>query len=198
MQNDKNDQTDLLIVGLGNPGPRYQKTFHNVGFLVVEEFAERRGWSWKFENKFQAEVAKGEYQGVIFHLLRPETFMNLSGEAVREYSKYFNLSPERLIVVADDADIGFGELRFKLGGGAAGHNGLRSIQKELATSDFKRVRIGIGRPKELISLADYVLMQQGEPVWELMRPTIKKAASLLEKTAEVPFEEVMNTRINGV
>lgn len=177
-------------------------TLHNVGFKVVEKIAEKQAWAWKFENRFQAEVAKGECHLVTFHLLRPETFMNLSGVAVREYIKYFGLNVDGLIVVADDADIGFGEIRLRPFGGSGGHNGLKSIEKELATSSFKRLRMGIGRPAQAeISLADYVLMHQGAPVWELMRPAIEKAASLLERMAEKPFEEVMkeaNTRINGV
>jgi PTH1 family peptidyl-tRNA hydrolase len=187
-------------VGLGNPGPRYKQTLHNVGFKVVEKLAEQRGWHWKFEERFQGEVARGEYLNCTLHLLRPETFMNLSGEAVKAYLKYFQLDASHVIVVADDADLNIGEIRLKPFGGSGGHNGLKSLEKELLTGNFKRVRFGIGRPMiASMGLADYVLMQQGQPVWDLLEPAISKAVSLLEQLAVKPFENVMkdaNTREN--
>lgn len=182
----QNDKRELVIVGLGNPGPRYRNTLHNVGFKIVEKLAEAHGWTWKFEERFQAEVAKGELDLTTFHLLRPETFMNLSGEAVREYLRYYHLDVNVVVVVVDDADIGFGEIRIRPSGGSGGHNGLKSIEKELATSGFKRLRMGIGRPlitvgEPVMSLADYVLMGQGEQVWDRLEPSMKQAVSLLEK-----------------
>lgn len=184
-----------MIVGLGNPGPRYQQTLHNVGFKVVERLADRLGAVWKFEERFQAEVLKKD----LYHLLKPETFMNLSGVAVRDYLKYYQLSFDRLVVVADDADLLFGEIRLRPFGGSGGHNGLKSIAKELATHQFKRLRFGIGRPESetAMSLADYVLMRQDTSVWDSLDPAIDKAASLLERAAKEPFENVMkaaNTR----
>lgn len=127
--------------------------------------------------------------------------MNLSGEAVKEYLRYYSLSPGSLVVVADDADLPLGEMRFKPFGGSGGHNGLKSIEKELLTSQFKRLRFGIGRPLVAISLADYVLMHQDQAVWKSLDPAIDRAVSLLEKLASEPFENVMkaaNTKVaNG-
>ncbi len=194
----QNAKKDLIIVGLGNPGPRYSETLHNVGFKVAEKLAEKIGLTWKFEQRFQAEVTRGEYLSTTYHLLRPETFMNLSGEAVKEYLMYFRLSVSQVVVIADDADLEFGEVRLKPFGGSGGHNGLKSLEKELLTQEFKRLRFGIGRPKIAnMSLADYVLMVQATATWDLLKPSIEKAVTLLEKLAKEPFENVMkeaNTR----
>lgn len=194
----QNAKKDLIIVGLGNPGPRYRETLHNVGFKVVEKLADKLGLSWKFEQRFQAEVTRGGYLSTTFHLLKPETFMNLSGEAVKEYMMYFRFSAAQVIVISDDADLEIGEVRLKPSGGSGGHNGLKSLEKELLTSQFKRLRFGIGRPKIMnMSLADYVLMSQEVAVWDLLKPSIEKAVSLLEKLAKEPFDSVMkdaNTR----
>lgn len=176
-------------MGLGNPGLRYRESLHNVGFKVVEKLSEECGFSWKYDSRFHAEVSKGVYAGVVYHLLRPETFMNLSGEAVGSYATYYQLNADQLIVIADDADLKIGEMRLKPFGGSGGHNGLKSIAKKLA--DFKRLRIGIGRPDNAISLADYVLMQQSMQVWEELNPVILRAALLLKRLANEPFENVM-------
>jgi PTH1 family peptidyl-tRNA hydrolase len=194
----QNAKKDLIIVGLGNPGPRYRETLHNVGFKVVEKLADKLGLRWKFEQRFQAEVTRGNYLSTTFHLLRPETFMNLSGEAVKEYMLYFRMSATQVIVIADDADLEFGEVRLKPSGGSGGHNGLKSLEKELLTQEFKRLRFGIGRPKIVnMSLADYVLMSQETAVWDLLKPSIEKAVTLLMRLAKEPFDSVMkdaNTR----
>lgn len=187
----QNDNEDLIIIGLGNPGSRYKQSLHNVGFKVVERLATMQGWSWKLEDRFQAEVSRGKCQNVTYHLIKPETFMNLSGLAVKEYLRYFNLSPRHLVVIADDADLLFGEIRLKPFGGSGGHNGLKSIERELLTSQFKRLRFGIGRPVIAISLADYVLMHQDQETWKRLDPAIDKAAIMLEKLANEPFENVM-------
>lgn len=118
--------------------------------------------------------------------------MNLSGEAVKEYLTYFRLSASQVVVIADDADLDFGEVRLKPSGGSGGHNGLKSLEKELLTQEFKRLRFGIGRPKIVnMSLADYVLMSQEPAVWDLLKPSIEKAVSLLLRLAKEPFESVM-------
>lgn len=188
----QNAKKDLIIVGLGNPGPRYRETLHNVGFKVAEKLADKLGLYWKFEQRFQAEVTRGDYLSTTFHLLRPETFMNLSGEAVKEYMLYFRMSATQVIVIADDADLEFGEVRLKPSGGSGGHNGLKSLEKELLTQEFKRLRFGIGRPKiDNMSLADYVLMSQPVAVWDLLKPSIEKAVSLLMRLAKEPFDSVM-------
>lgn len=188
-----------MVVGLGNPGPRYKQTLHNVGFKVTEKLAEKLKFSWKFEERFQANTARGEYLSTTFHLLRPETFMNLSGEAVREYLRYFRLNPSQMIVVADDADMSLCEIRLRSFGGSGGHNGLKSISHELLTNQYMRLKMGIGRPpvSQPMSLADYVLMPQPQAMWDLMEPSIDFAAGLLIRIANESFENVMkdaNTR----
>ena len=178
-------------MGLGNPGSKYKHTLHNVGFKIVEKFAERHGWLWKLEARFQAEVTRGKCEGITYHLLKPETFMNLSGVAVKEYLRYFNFGSHLVVVVADDADLPFGEIRLKPFGGSGGHNGFKSIERELLTNQFKRLRFGIGRPSMAISLADFVLMAQDQDTWQKLDPAIEKVVSLLEKIANEPFENVM-------
>lgn len=188
----QNVKKNLIIAGLGNPGLRYRNTLHNVGYKVLEKLAHKYQWSWKFESRFQSEIAKGTCRGCVFHCLRPETFMNLSGEAVKAYLEYFDLDTESLIAVADDADLKFGDVRLKALGGSGGHNGLKSIEKELLTNAFKRVRMGIGRPKILsMDLADYVLLHQEPFVWDQLEASLDKAVMLLERLAEEPFENVM-------
>jgi PTH1 family peptidyl-tRNA hydrolase len=137
-----------LIVGLGNPGPEYHGQRHNIGMMVLE------GFSLPWKNKFNGRYASTLWQNVKVHLLLPQTFMNLSGQAVAPAMQFFQLRPEDLIVVHDDLDFPFGALAFKKGGSPAGHNGLKSIIEHLGSSDFYRVRLGIGRPTGPRSLGE--------------------------------------------
>lgn len=184
----------MVIVGLGNPGERYRHTLHNVGFKVVDEIAYRRSWSWKHVGQFKAEIAKGSLGERNYHLLKPTTYMNLSGEAVRSYLDYHQLGIEQLIVVVDDADLPPGELRLRPFGGTGGHNGLKSVVHELHTNEFKRLKIGIGRSTLVeMSLADYVLAPQSQEVWAPLSTSIERAKNLLEQLASETFDAVMNT-----
>jgi PTH1 family peptidyl-tRNA hydrolase len=134
-----------LIVGLGNPGPEYSGTRHNVGFMVAEELAQRHRVKFRNYAKWKARAAKisGIDDGLL--LATPTTFMNLSGWAVREIAAFHKLAPSDVLVVVDDADLPLGKLRIRLRGSAGGHNGLKSIIQELGTPDFPRLRIGVGR-----------------------------------------------------
>ena len=135
---------DLLVAGLGNPGREYERTRHNVGWLVADELARRRGGS--FRSKFSgrlAEVRLGERR---LALLKPETYMNESGRSISAAARFFKVPLEALLVVHDDVDLEEGRLQARQGGGLAGHNGLRSIARALGTQDFLRLRIGVGRP----------------------------------------------------
>ena len=148
----------ILVVGLGNPGPRYAETRHNVGARVLDEVAHRKGataWRTSHRGKFQIVALGGTRVG----LLKPETFMNLSGTSVGSAMTFYKLDLPDLLVVHDELDLPFGELRLKQGGGEAGHNGLRSITEQLGTSDYARLRFGIGRPPEDFTGdgADFVL-----------------------------------------
>jgi len=147
-----------LIVGLGNPGKEYASHRHNVGFMGVDALASTLGAD-PFRSKFSGEwtrVTKGAEEAV---LLKPMTFMNLSGQSVQPAAAFFKVAPASVLVVHDELDIPFGEVRLKMGGGHAGHNGLRSIIERLGTPDFARVRIGIGRPPPDFrgEVADFVL-----------------------------------------
>lgn len=136
---------DYLIVGLGNPGDSYKQTRHNIGFLVVDELARRWGAVLSAE-KWQAHSARISLDGRRVSLLKPVTFMNLSGRAVALYAEYFKVLADHILVIHDDIDMPPGRLKLVAGGGAGGHNGIRSLVQSLATSDFLRLKVGIGRP----------------------------------------------------
>ncbi len=134
-----------LIVGLGNPGPKYQWTRHNAGFMVLDRLSHLSGITTS-KKSFSGLCGEGSWQGERLILLKPQTFMNLSGRSATEALRFHKLSTADLIVIHDDLDIPFGRVKLKQGGGHAGHNGLRSLSQELGNGDFVRVRIGIGRP----------------------------------------------------
>ena len=148
---------DLLVAGLGNPGREYERTRHNLGWLVLEELARRHGGSWR--SKFSGSLAEVRLDGLRLALLKPETYMNESGRSVSAAARFFKVEPERLLVVHDDVDLEPGRLQARAGGGLAGHNGLRSLAQDLGTQDFERLRIGVGRPGrgDPRSVSDWVL-----------------------------------------
>ena len=148
---------DLLVVGLGNPGREYARDRHNVGFMVVDELARRHEAT--FRAKFNGRIGELRLDGSRVALLKPETFMNESGRAVQAAARYYKLTPERLLAVSDEVDLAPGRLQVRLGGGLAGHNGLRSVARHLGTQEFIRLRVGVGRPErgDPRPVADYVL-----------------------------------------
>jgi len=149
------------IIGLGNPGPQYETTRHNVGFWLVDAIARQQACSWQREQKFQADISKpmsGSAAGC--WLLKPQTFMNRSGLSVQALAQFYRLLPEELLVVHDELDIAPGQVRLKQGGGHGGHNGVRDIASSLGSPDFWRLRLGIGHPRTLQlkqEVADFVL-----------------------------------------
>ena len=150
---------DLLAVGLGNPGREHVETRHNIGWMVVDELARRHGAS--FRSKFSGQLAETRIDGRRVALLKPETYMNLSGRSVQPAMRFFKVDPDHLLVVHDEGDLDLGRLQARRGGGLAGHNGLRSIAQQLGTQDFLRLRIGVGRPErgDPRPLADWVLSE---------------------------------------
>jgi PTH1 family peptidyl-tRNA hydrolase len=136
---------DLLVVGLGNPGREYATTRHNVGFMVADELARRHGGSWR--SKFSGEVADVRLDGARLALLKPQTYMNESGRSVAAAAKFYKVDPEDLLAVHDEVDLDAGRMQARLGGGLAGHNGLRSMASALRSPEFLRLRIGVGRPE---------------------------------------------------
>ncbi|RCW39941.1 PTH1 family peptidyl-tRNA hydrolase [Halopolyspora algeriensis] len=145
-----------LIIGLGNPGPRYAGNRHNIGFLVADELADRVGGKFK-AHKSGAEIVEGRLAGARAVLAKPRALMNLSGGPVAGASKFYKVPAESVIVIHDELDLPYGTVRLKRGGGENGHNGLRSITKSLGTRDYLRVRFGVGRPPGRMDPADYVL-----------------------------------------
>ena len=148
---------DLLVAGLGNPGREHARDRHNAGWMVVDELARRRGAS--FRSKFSGRLAETRLEEARIALLEPETYMNESGRSIAAAARFFKVAPEHVLVVHDDVDLDVGRLQARLGGGLAGHNGLRSIATALGTQDFLRLRIGVGRPArgDRRPVADYVL-----------------------------------------
>jgi len=148
---------DLLVVGLGNPGPEHARDRHNVGWMVADELLRRNGGS--FRSKFSGKLAELRLDGLRLALLKPETYMNLSGSSVAAAARFFKVSPGSIAVIHDEVDLEPGRLQVRLGGGLAGHNGLRSIRQVLGSPDFLRVRVGVGRPGrgDRRPVADYVL-----------------------------------------
>lgn len=148
---------DLLVAGLGNPGREHAADRHNVGFMVCDELARRQATS--FRSKFSAELAQLRLEGARVGLLKPQTFMNESGRSIGPAVRFFKVDPRSLLVVHDDVDLEPGRLQARMGGGLAGHNGLRSIAQHIATQEFMRLRVGVGRPErgDPRPVADYVL-----------------------------------------
>ena len=182
----------LLVIGLGNPGPQYAKTRHNVGFMVADLLAARIGAPFKVHKKSGAEIVTGRLGGRPVVLAKPRTYMNQSGRHVGPLAKFYSVPPGDVIVLHDELDIAFGRIRLKLGGGEGGHNGLRSLVNALGTKDFQRVRIGIGRPPGRKDPAAFVL----EPFNATERdevPTIcEQAADATELLLELGVEPAQN------
>ncbi|MBO4287363.1 MAG: aminoacyl-tRNA hydrolase [Kiritimatiellae bacterium] len=184
-----------MIAGLGNPGREYEGTPHNVGFDVVDALASRLGASWKNSSKFHALTAKAEYAGDVLWLVKPQTYMNLSGQAVAPLLRYYAGTPADLVAVEDDADLPLGRLRIRAGGGSGGHHGLDSLIACLGTEAFARIRIGIGR-RGHGDLAAQVLGKFGADRLELAGKAVAAAADAALCLAEKGLNEAMN-RFNG-
>ncbi|MBY6067257.1 aminoacyl-tRNA hydrolase [Leisingera aquaemixtae] len=169
-----------LFVGLGNPGPKYERNRHNIGFMALDQIAGDHGFSpWK--SKFQALICEGVLGGEKVLLLKPQTFMNLSGQSVGEAMRFYKLTPGDVVVLHDELDLAPGKARIKQGGGHAGHNGLRSIHSHIG-ADYGRVRLGIGHPGHKDAVAGYVLRDfpKADEGWldDLMRGISDGAAEL--------------------
>ena len=178
---DEKEQIMNLIVGLGNPGSRYQYTRHNIGFMVLEKIAAR--WEVDLKQKsFDALWNRGKIAGINVLLAMPQTYMNLSGNAARKLLAYFKMDISSLIVIHDDLDLPFGAVRLKSGGGDAGHKGLKSIITCLGSADFMRIRMGIGKPADRTPVEDYVLQRFNSDESNLLQQNIQFAS---EAAAEI-------------
>jgi peptidyl-tRNA hydrolase, PTH1 family len=168
-----------LIAGLGNPGPGYAGNRHNAGYLTADVLAERAGARFK-AGKFRALTAEGRLAGLGVIIIKPLTFMNESGIAVRGVSGYYRIGTGQIVVIHDELDLPFGTIRLKRGGGDNGHNGLRSVTAHLGTRDYYRVRIGIGRPPGRMDPAAYVLRDFAAPEQKELPLLIDRAADAAE------------------
>lgn len=179
-----------IVVGLGNPGNQYKDTRHNIGFLVVDELARR--WNaapWK--RRYEAEVSEHRAIGPVL-LVKPQTFMNLSGVSVREAAKFYKTPATDIIVVHDDLDLPAGRLRIRERGGSGGHRGIESILAQLGCDEFVRVRFGVGRPPAGWESADYVLGRFAAEELPLVREAIGKAADAVEAILKEGTAPAMN------
>jgi len=184
--------TIKLIVGLGNPGTRYEATRHNVGFWFVDLVARRHGGAFRKESRFHGALCKVDIASASCWLLKPETFMNQSGRSVGFFCNYYRIDPRHVLVVHDDLDLAPGSIRLKTGGGHGGHNGLRDIINALGSRDFHRLRIGIGHPGDRNQVVDYVLSTPSKADSEAIEGAIAEAEKLLPLLLEGEFQRVMN------
>jgi peptidyl-tRNA hydrolase, PTH1 family len=191
----------VLVVGLGNPGKKYERNRHNVGFMVVEHLARTHGIP-DFKEKFSGAWTKGDVSvGNTRHavaLLKPGTFMNLSGDCVQPAAAFLKIEPKNILVVHDELDLPWRDVRLKMGGGHAGHNGLRSMIERLGTPDFVRVRVGIGRPPAGFKgdVADYVLQNFDSMETAELPEVIDRACAAIEAVVAKGAQAAMNL-ING-
>lgn len=183
----------MLVVGLGNPGPEYAATRHNLGFLVVDELAARAG-NPPFREKFHGLLAEARVGGRACRLLKPQTYMNVSGKSVRAAVAFYKVPLAELVVIHDEIDLPFAEIRLKTGGGDAGHRGVRSIAADLGSTDFIRIRIGVGRPPPGFrgSPADFVLQGFAPAERAELAPLVTRAADAAELIADRGLAAAMN------
>jgi peptidyl-tRNA hydrolase, PTH1 family len=185
------DNAPWLVVGLGNPGPGYAATRHNAGFMVADLLAERMGGRFKAQ-RGQADVVEGRIGGTRVVLVKPKSYMNVSGGPTAAMSNFFKVPVDRLVVVHDELDLPFGALRLKRGGGDNGHNGLKSITKSLGTREYLRVRFGIGRPPGRQDPADFVLKAFSSTEARELPFHVDRAADAVEALLTEPLEKVQN------
>jgi peptidyl-tRNA hydrolase, PTH1 family len=180
-----------LIVGLGNPGKQYENTRHNIGFEVIDELANQLDIPLN-QSKFKGLFGIGFYKGEKVVLLKPLTYMNLSGESIRAIMDYYQIEVEDFVVIYDDLDLPVGKIRLRQKGSAGGHNGIKSTVAHLGTQEFNRIRIGIDRPRNGMKVPDYVLGRFSEEDIPLTREAVKKSAEACKTWLEKAFLQVMN------
>lgn len=169
----------MLIVGLGNPGKDYERTRHNAGFMAIDAFAKIHGFRWKHEPTLRSNVAEGNVDGVKMIFMKPTTYMNASGEAVRLVMDRFHVDAKSTIVLSDDVALALGALRVRSEGGAGGHNGLKSIIQHIGVQTFWRIKIGVGAPPEHETLETYVLNRFMKEEHGIIDRSVGKAVEIL-------------------
>lgn len=177
-----------LFVGLGNPGAEYQDTRHNAGFWWLDALASQQKLNWNLDRSYKGLIARGVHGGQAFWLLKPQTFMNLSGQSVQGLASFFKISPGNILVIHDELDILPGLSKLKFSGGHAGHNGLRDIHEKLGTSDYWRLRIGIGHPGHRSEVSNWVLGKPNIEHSDAIRASIRNSLNLSPLLLEGNFE----------
>ncbi|MEV3962729.1 aminoacyl-tRNA hydrolase [Nocardia sp. NPDC050193] len=186
------DTAPALVVGLGNPGSAYERTRHNVGFLVADSLAQRVGGRFTAHKKSGADLLQARLDGRQVLIAKPRSYMNLSGRPVAALARFFSVPPTEVVVIHDELDIPFGEIRLKRGGGEGGHNGLRSVSGALTSKDYLRTRIGIGRPPGRQDPADYVLKPFSSVERKELPTVVEQAADAVELLLRVGLEAAQN------
>ena len=186
-----------LIVGLGNPGPEYAATRHNVGFWLVDALASRFGQTFKTESRFHGDLCRLGLGGHDLRLLKPSTYMNHSGRSVAAVARYFAISPERILIAHDELDLPVGTVRLKQGGGHAGHNGLRDTIALLGTREFWRLRIGIDHPGDRSLVTGYVLGRPSRDDASRIDDALRDAEGALDDLLLGRFQPAMNRLHSG-
>lgn len=186
-------QEPWLVVGLGNPGPKYADTPHNVGWLVIDQLAARCGVRLRAAKRAKAETAQARVAGQPVVLAKPTDFMNNSGGPSKALLTYYGIGPDRLIVLHDELDLPAHSLRLKFGGGDNGHNGLRSLRTSLGSGDYYRVRVGVGRPVGRQDPADYLLRPYPAAVRKELPVTVEQAADATETLITAGLAQAQNT-----
>ena len=184
-----------LIAGLGNPGKEYDMTRHNIGFEVIDYIADKYNIKVK-KLKFKALYQKAEIGGFEAVLMKPQTYMNLSGESVKDAAVFYKIPPEKIIIISDDINLDEGRIRVRKGGSAGGHNGLKSIIYQLSSDDFIRIRIGVGEKRQGQDLADYVLSRFSKEQIPVLERAIINAAGAVTEIMKNGVESAMN-KYNG-
>ena len=180
-----------FIVGLGNPGDKYENTRHNMGFLTIDYLSRKFDIKVK-KLKFKSLYGQGEISGQKVMLIKPQTYMNSSGEAIRELRNYYNFDMDKLIVIVDDIDINFGTIRIKAKGSSGSHNGMKSIIYNLVDDSFPRIKIAVGKKTEYMDLANFVLSGFTEKEVEIIRDEIALASDAVEMILDSGVEKAMN------
>lgn len=191
--NDDTSSSIALIVGLGNPGPKYDQTRHNAGFWFLDELVSRFGGNLRVESKFHGVACRVHVNGRDLWLLKPATFMNRSGQSVAALARFYKIPPEQVLVVHDELDLDPGTVRLKQGGGHGGHNGLRDIMAQLGSREFYRLRLGVGHPGHRDQVVDYVLNKPSQDDRKAIEDAIWDASRVADDIVTGDFAAVMRT-----
>lgn len=186
-----------LVVGLGNPGSKYHETKHNVGFMAIDLLAKELNVSFSEDKNFKADIGSAFLDGEKVYLVKPTTFMNLSGVAVRALLAYFNIAIEDFIVIYDDLDMEVGKIRYRQKGSAGGHNGIKSIIAEIGTQEFDRIKVGIGRPKSGMTVVNHVLGKFNEDDYITVQNALERVVESLRFYLKTDDFEGTMRRYNG-